>query len=56
MLEDQYGPENLSEIRHSLEMDRVNSPYFRDVQVHFRTLRGSGGTEMRLRREWQGRT
>lgn len=55
MLEKTHGPEKMTEIRQSLETQRAQSPYFREVQVHFRTLRNSGGTEMQLRKEWQGR-
>ena len=55
MLEKTHGPEKMTEIRQSLETQRAQSPYFREVQVHFRTLRNEGGTEMQLRKEWQGR-
>jgi hypothetical protein len=55
MLEKTHGPEKMTEIRQSLETQRAQSSYFREVQVHFRTLRNSGGTEMQLRKEWQGR-
>ena len=55
MLQELHGTEKMTEIRQSLETQGAQSPYFREVQVLFRTLRDSGGTEMQLRKEWQGR-
>ncbi|TMW81077.1 hypothetical protein EJD97_012162 (mitochondrion) [Solanum chilense] len=55
MLEERHGGERMGEILQSLQTERRHSPYFREVQTDFRNLRGSGGTEMQLRKEWQGR-
>ena len=56
ILEERHGGAKMREILESLATDRRDSPYFREVQTDFKILRGSGGTEAQLRREWQGRT
>lgn len=55
MLEERHGGENMGEILRSLQTEGNNSPYFREIQTDFRILRNAGGTEMQLRKEWQGR-
>ncbi|KAH0706230.1 hypothetical protein KY285_010724 [Solanum tuberosum] len=56
MLEERHGGgERMGEILQSLQTERRHNPYFWEVQTDFRNLRGSGGTEMQLQKEWQGR-
>jgi len=55
ILEARHGGERLNEILQSLKTERNQSPYFGEVQTDFKTLRDDGGTEMQLRKEWQGR-
>lgn len=55
ILEERHGGEKMNEILRSLQTEGRQSPYFREVQTDFRTLRNSGGTEEQLRKEWQGR-
>lgn len=53
LLEARHGPEKMGDIRHSLQTEGSQSPYFREAQTDI--LRNAGGTEMQLRKEWQGR-
>ena len=55
MLVETHGGEKMDDIRQSLERDGRHSPYFRETLENFRVLKGTGGTEMQLRKEWQGR-
>ncbi|KAI5311438.1 hypothetical protein L3X38_000164 (mitochondrion) [Prunus dulcis] len=54
-LETRHGTDKLGEIRESLQTEGSQSPYFREFQTDFRSLRDAGGTEKQLRKEWQGR-
>nr|CAD1835827.1 unnamed protein product [Ananas comosus var. bracteatus] len=55
LLVDRHNGEALSEIRRSLDALGHESPYFREIQCDFQTLRNDGVTEAQLRKEWQGR-
>lgn len=55
ILEVEHGAEHIPHILHSLQREGVQSAFFRETQTHFRELRDGGGTEMQLRREWQGK-
>ncbi|EEF27435.1 conserved hypothetical protein [Ricinus communis] len=55
ILEERHGGEKMNEILQSLQTEGLHSPYFREVQTDFWNFRHSGVTEMRLRREWQGK-
>lgn len=55
MLEERHGGPKMEEIRRSLSEEGRFSPYFREIQSDFQSLKKSGGTEAQLRRNWSGR-